>query len=95
MVKTIRKLIEGLLWFWKHGKLTRTSQEGFNSVQSVKKFYTLPNQKNVRFLLEEMRFFGQLYGYLQIACVGILYSFGYFLNYVHWRECLGNFCNTL
>ena len=29
--KTIRKRIKGLLGYWKHGKLTNASQEGFNS----------------------------------------------------------------
>ena len=31
MAKTIRKRIKGLLGYWKHGKLTNASQEGFNN----------------------------------------------------------------
>jgi len=31
MAKTIRKRIEGLLGFWRHGRITSASQEGFNN----------------------------------------------------------------
>lgn len=31
MAKTIRKRMEGLLGFWKHGRITSASQEGFNN----------------------------------------------------------------
>ena len=31
MAKTIRKRIKRLLGYWKHGKLTNASQEGFNN----------------------------------------------------------------
>ena len=34
MAKTIRRRIDGLLDYWKHAKLTRTSQEGFKKISS-------------------------------------------------------------